>query len=482
VSHGSPVKSKFNAAVNADLESDSDFDQYIDASITGDDRVLARRLMRLMPPSMRGDFIYYDGRRVVSNNAALIPHAFDLASLTNKPAATETTPQKTFSSALSGQRRTVQSVGSCSPPDPYAGSGPYVRMVSNCGFSGSFTIVNLPCGDTNLVNNDYGYMYLELRDQASNLYEAGLLVPSYSGGETQINPYLSSSTGLSLTNASERYSCGNNLAVMSGLIPVAGATNPMFMAVLGTVSNWSPSLAFTPTYTVTENDAAWVFTLDPKIAATPGNDPDGVPTACTGCSITKVTSIGQLGGDSADGSEFGVDLLGDPSIFWEDIRFGEWLAGSNSTLSTLEYSIFSSTWYAGQENYPNANAAFASVDPTQYGFQSYDGVSTVAGVSIDSHVRAASAFNMPAPPSCATDTHGYCLAMTTSEGTSTAPEATVCGSGQIGVTTQVTTTIYQVLNTHGVLTAYTNKVPKACPPGAWSPSNPKTSLGDPNLP
>ncbi len=55
----------FAAAENETLSSDSDFDKYIDASIVGNDRILARKLLRLMPDSMRGDFLYYDGNRVL---------------------------------------------------------------------------------------------------------------------------------------------------------------------------------------------------------------------------------------------------------------------------------------------------------------------------------------------------------------------------------------------------------------------------------
>jgi hypothetical protein len=207
-----------------------------------------------------------------------------------------------------------------------------------------------------------------------------------------------------------------------------------------------------------------------------------VPTACTGCSITKVTSIAQPQGSENlnDGSFFGVNASSNPSIFWEDIRYGEWQAGSNSSSSTLVYSTNSNSWYAGEENYPNANAAYAQVDPTVYAFQSYDGVSLVSGAQVQSHKRAASAFNISAPPTCTADSHGYCVATTSTSG-GEAP-ISVCDGGQAPYTL-MTYTFYQIRNSRSVLTPYEKLVPKDCPNTVgWRPSNPAITLSDPNLP
>jgi hypothetical protein len=352
-------------------------------------------------------------------------------------------------------------------------------MVSNCGFSGNFTVVNLPCGVTSLVASDQGYLYAELRDEAGNLFEGGIFDPQ---NDSSLNPYLSASLHLPLTNASARYACGNDLFIGTGLIPT-GSSTPMYMALLGNASNWSSSLAFQPSYSLTITNAAYIFQADSNITATPGTDPVGVPTACTGCSITKVTSIAQPRGSEnlSDGSVFGVDPESyEPSIFWEDIRLGEWQEGSNLSSSTLVYSTNSGAWYAGEENYPNSEVAFAEVDPTAVAYQSYDGISLTSGASMTKHKRPASAFTMPTPPTCTLDGHGYCVATTLDSG-GTMPGAD-CGSPDPSI--GISRTIYQIRDTKAVLTPYEYVVVHGgpeCPP-RWIPSNPATSLNDPNLP
>ena len=49
----------FEAARNKKLR-DADLDAYIDPSVTGADRALAHKLMRIMPPNQRGDFVWFD--------------------------------------------------------------------------------------------------------------------------------------------------------------------------------------------------------------------------------------------------------------------------------------------------------------------------------------------------------------------------------------------------------------------------------------
>jgi hypothetical protein len=356
-------------------------------------------------------------------------------------------------------------------------------MVSNCGFSGGWTVVNLPCGETNLQSTETGDMYLELRGQNGTTYEAGYLVPKYSGNNQNINPYLAN-IGLQLNNATGRYACGTDLVIFAGLVPVT-VSAPQFFAMMGTVDGgWNSSLAYATDYTLTIDNPAWLFTNFTG-AATPGTDPVGVPTACTGCSITKLTTIAQAGGvTSSDGSTFGLNSSGQPDIFWEDIRFGEWLQGSNFALSTLQYSENSSAWYAGEDNWPGTNWAYASVDPggSVVGYQSFDGVDANGNVAALSKGRSASSFTIPAPPTCGLDSHGYCVATTSvfpGIGSFVCPIPT----NRFHFATSVTKTVYQVLNSRRVLSGYMVMTPVGCPSYAtWSPSNPAISLNDPNLP
>ena len=117
----------FEAAKGRTLN-DSDIDQYITAPLMGSDRVTAHQLMALMPPTQRGDFLFMtrDGR-ILSNNETLLLGA-SLKSIPIVAAARRT------ASSVSGTRAMDYS-DTCSPTNPYAGTGPYTRQVSKCGFA-----------------------------------------------------------------------------------------------------------------------------------------------------------------------------------------------------------------------------------------------------------------------------------------------------------------------------------------------------------
>ncbi len=178
------VPNLFATAVGKNL-SDAAIDSYIDASIVGSDRKLAHTLLKMMPRNRRGDFIYYDGKRLLSNNLALLPYAQLTAWHSAVPTAVASTERVTTRSSP----RKPASVGACSPPDPYTNSGPYVREVGNCGFTGGWSIVNLKCGTTQLNTPYYenGYMYMEERAANGQFYEGGMFTKTGSQGAYDIN-------------------------------------------------------------------------------------------------------------------------------------------------------------------------------------------------------------------------------------------------------------------------------------------------------
>jgi|SRR5665213_51296 len=92
---GWSVPDRFASAIGKRLN-DKAIDSYIDASVVGRDRDLARKIMKMMPPNRRGDFVLYDGARVLSNNAALIP----LTKIIEHPVV---------SKIIAGMRRTASS-------------------------------------------------------------------------------------------------------------------------------------------------------------------------------------------------------------------------------------------------------------------------------------------------------------------------------------------------------------------------------------
>jgi hypothetical protein len=274
------IPNRFAEAIGRHMDArgtDTLIEKYIDPSVKGSDRTLAHGLMRMMPVGMRGDFLYYDGKRLLSNNPALIPYAQFVQR--PKPSTVQSIGKGTNAASVGRQgaaNRHTSSAGQCSPPDPYGGTGPYVRMVGNCGFNGGWGVVKLPCNTTHLAKStEGGYMYFETRDQAGNLFEAG----AFTKDGAVIDPY-EAHFSQQLNNANARYQCGNYLGILAGLInaPVPGQT-VMYWASIGTIVNYNPQNAFSPTETITENNPAWFFIVAPgnnfNQAST---DAAGVPT------------------------------------------------------------------------------------------------------------------------------------------------------------------------------------------------------------
>jgi hypothetical protein len=474
------VHNRFADAINVfpeDGDVDALIEKYIDPSVTGADRALAHTLMKLMPAGRRGDFLYYDGARLLSNNPALVPYAKITArpKLVGKPHALAVGA----GNRVVGARRRTAAAGQCSPQDPFGGTGPYVRNVSNCGFNGGWGIVNLECGTTSLnLSNDQGYMYMEARDEAGNTFEGGLFTPD---GST-IDPY---EAGFSqqLNNATARYSCNSYIGVMFGEVNAQIGQYPTVYASMGTINNYNPANAFLPNETVTEQNPAWFFVTAPGGNFNdPGTDAAGVPTPCRYCSITKVTSIAQRGGDNSDGSTFGIDDDGNLAIHWNEVTFGEWLAGcAQGSLCQLEYSTNSGLWYAGEENYPNQGAAYAAFAPNGEVYESYDGVIAVFGGSSSAR-RAGGAFTDGAPPSCTPDSYGYCqveqiggLGFTIVGYCRSVPVYGYTGS----VTYVIQTTKKALVS---ATESYAYNFTSCRNQATWTPYDPKVQFSDPNLP
>ncbi len=91
---------------------DTDLDAYITGDLSPQDRALAHRLMAMMPPSQRGDFVYrFANGRIISNNAALLPKISVTQAAVTGPLAYVARPP--------AARRGVRDYSSyCAPPPP----------------------------------------------------------------------------------------------------------------------------------------------------------------------------------------------------------------------------------------------------------------------------------------------------------------------------------------------------------------------------
>jgi hypothetical protein len=477
------ISNHFAQAIGKPLSSDADFDVYIDPAISGSDRILARRLLRLMPDRYRGDFIYYDGSRILSNNTSLLPYAH----LFTKPSAGSPSdlsggsqPTGIVTSTPQSAKRSTLSSSQCDPPY-YPGSGPYIRDVGNCGYAGGWGIVNLECNTTLMVSPqvEAGYAYWELRNNQGGLYEGEIFTSYGLPNDNSINPYASASVGVGLQNGNVRFSCGQDIAIMAGVINPAPGNNAMFFETIGVIPNWNPSSVWMEDETVTIPNAAWLFTTLPNTTQT-GNDSAGVPTPCTGCSISHVTSIAQHG-DNWDGSFFGVDGYGVPSVHWEETVEGEWLVGcTHTSICNMEYTPNGSYWYAGQDVYASSTAAVSQFSPTGYVFESFDGVVATNGSGV---TGVASNYRDPAPPTCGLDSYGYCIAQQ-SGSYSTGNFDCMTGRYYEFETLNTGTKYYLITNAEGTLMSFaaTYDTALCTNPLAWNPGEPRVVTGDPNLP
>jgi hypothetical protein len=491
LSHLPGVANIFSAARNATL-GDADLDKYITAPLIGPDRVLAHKLMAFMPASQRGDFLYMspDGR-VISNNAALLPYA----------KVTWTKRISPQSSAPAAKERPQFARGydyssPCSPTNPYAGTGPYVRNVSMCGFGAGWAFLKIPCGTTTLNQGDNGYVYFEITGPSNSAHvEGGMFTPD----GTTFDPYLrsdaySQNNGYeTLTNGQARYSCDEQMAIWHGITyTVPGYT----FTEIGDASAYDPYTVWVNQQIVSLTSAAWLFgALPPSIAsAQQGQDNAGAKSPCLSCSISQVTAIAQsnTSGWTADGSEFGIDASGNNAVQWLQVGFGNWDSNCapGTTLCTFLVSADPLQYYGGPQYYPDSNVSGSNMGATGYGpYESVDGIQAYGGLS---HTRSADiAINEPLPPPpCTVDSHGYCSTGGNSQVVTTI-ECLISQNppkhARMPTEIQSTYTIYFGKDFKEHATKTTTYRLATCPVPSnpvttWSPAEPRLQYNDSSLP
>ncbi|HTW82633.1 MAG TPA: hypothetical protein VMD91_01045 [Candidatus Sulfotelmatobacter sp.] len=505
------VETLFDKAQNLKLTSDADYAPYIDGSITGSDRALAIRLMRLMPPAARGDFIYVDevNDRIFSNNPALAARvtyhddlpplpSHDPKYLARKRKGT-TFARPSGSAAVASKRSPLDMnySNTCSPPQPFEGSGPYARLVSQCSFTGAIGFVDIECGYSDMDIGDSGNTYFEVingHSQNAQSSEGGLTyyTDNWDGTAdlTGIAPYYRNSGTGKYTNLNANgfhYDCGEVITIAHG--PVVGTG--LEYTFTGLPSGYNP-YTYWAGQIINFDHPAWEFDKQAPNWGASGKDSVGVPTPCTQCSIAEVTSIatecfdenGQsYACDVNDGSVFGVTDDGRNAIAWNQVGFGDWLTGCNQNASvcTLEYSTTYTNYYGGLQEYDagNDNPDIVAVNgdgpnPTSYGpWQTYVGIALPDdddGYDDPNYNTArgpAGSFTSSGPPTCTIDSYGYCFDFKVGHFT-----ANSAG-----------TVYYYIENAQHVLLEYSVSRPDTCPETlTWSPAEPKVALGDPNLP
>ncbi len=386
----------FAAAQNLALQ-DAALDSYIDRRVQGADRALARKLMKYMPANLRGDFVYVGAdHRLITNNPAMLPYV----KLTSVPASGLASSSRTAST----RRATLGYSSSCSPPDPAnPAGGPYVRLVSRCGFAAGWGFVKVPQGTSYFASGDAGHLYFEVRGTSGSLTEGGFEYYS----DSSIAPYarstaVSGNNGyITLTNGTARFIANEQLAIFHGVTD-DGAY--IFTNSGAVPDNINPQTAWISSQQIQLVNSGWLFIPAPGDVRGAGTDPAGAYGPCMGCSITKVTSIAQNSTTtySFDGSYFGVDGNGNNAIMWNQVAFGNW--GSNCEPGTSLCTFYSSSnpyvYYGGPQNYPDAETSQADLSATGYGpYETYDGIDVDPSSMYFSQARSPlGSFSEPLPP------------------------------------------------------------------------------------
>ena len=498
---------RFQAAQLKHLK-DSDIDAYIDSSVVGADRVMAHKLMAMIPSEFRGDFVYIDKNdRAISNNPALLRHLVLKNILQPQSDRGASNMQSTASAptiprlAIASNTRQTRSYTSCGPGA--TNNGPSIRLVSACGYVAAIGIVTLECGTSGgsrmgAAGGDNGYLSFELNNLGASRIEAGLQYfsdnPTGLQGSGGLFAYVNNGSNIAMTQQ-YHYPCGQRMVLAHGL--TKGSLHLTYSYAGEVPSSFNPA-SYWAGQPVQFNNPSILFRDAPydMANAQTGQDTVGNNTPCVSCAITRVTAIKQTNGPSNDGSTFGYNASSvGHGVHWEQVAFGEWQEGCQpgaqycylqwsrnwqSTLSSIDYN------YGVSGNPPFVDQL---TGPTSTNFGPWETFESIivppaGNVSSSGPVRHPDgAFSNAPMPNCNVDAYGYCVAVTGGPGFQTID--LFCG-GAYGYDVWVTSgeQWYYVLGPNGRLTWSDHKIDPECGGGSdtWTPSEPRTAYGDPNLP
>ncbi len=489
--------------------SDAQIESFIAPSVVGSDRRLARKIMKIMPPNLRSDFVYRgkDGH-LISNNPALLRYIsiknYGTIGSPNRSAGVGR--NRSERSSLVHTARSDGDGGACSPPNPPPPSsqqnqtgGPYVRNVSDCGYTAAWGFLNVDCGNDNTVSGDAGHLYFELYSSSHKLTEGGLEYYS----DKSVAPYLRlEGVGyVQMINNSVRYGCGQNLAIWHGSTSDGSMTFTETGQVPGSID---PEMAWLTGQIITLNNASYLFENSVGGVIGSGTDGAGFATPCNQCSMSQQTTIAQNNVPIGqylkdDGSAFGVNPI-DPSvnhIHWMQVAFGEWESDCvpYTYLCTFDAGADPSVYFSVAQNFPNGTVSQQTYNDLGYGpYETYNGI-VLPGGPIPRETRgAAGAFGAPlAPMPCTADAMNEC-----------AIETATIDTGSCEVYWGSKPTVYQSTNIwHAIyhkhkpnvqfLEKAAKKTVYECiqePNGqwivnktvTWKPNEPKSYYNDPGLP
>ncbi len=492
ISNGGTLHS-FADAVNLPLRTDAEFGRFVDPQVTGSDRALSIFLLKLLPPRMRGDFVYVNAAgRVLSNRLAVgAAVRFKPRRVAAEHLSPPFDPLATFRS--SGVPESRQPIPDSYPPTGGTG-GAYIRNYSSQGVNALYGYATPPC-DVNLPSGDSGNMYFNAYDQnGSDVVDAGIganntsrALPGLTPQQT-LSPFITPYQGNGWTNFAQLWPCGSPLGMMYGTLPPPNQG----LSMLGVgVPSYDPTQMQLPPTTTTWTSAAWNFFPTSSVLTQGGGIWNAIPSNCMLCSVARMLSIGQTSPGN-DGSCFG-GCGSSADARWDETVGGELVPDCSqvpqqSFTCTIEY-LTSGSWQ-GNENDSNYGIIFDDVNNQQ----GLEGINLrVNSPSSRSRLPNAKFRPLPLPvapaQSCTVDSQGYCSSL--------ASRAVIgrCDTGQTGAHGQpiyVTLSRYsyyifqkqRMLELMETATETTVAGPNNCYPvsNSWSPNNPATTYNDTNLP
>jgi hypothetical protein len=315
----------FSAAAGKQLNSDADYEKYIDPQIVGADRKKALRFMKMMPANWRGDFTYvYANHKVLSNRLSvargIVFHKIHLPSTKVRP--------------------NVISPNFIPPLND--STGPFIREYSTSGGSAMMGFATIGCNNTDLNPGDGAFMYGGVFASNGQNYDAGLEWFN----DQKINPFTTPYQNDGWSNPGTAYHCDQHIAVFTGVL--GGNT----AVIITGIPDEDPTQVQLPPSMVHLTSPAWNFFPLPSNAW----------NNCSGCVAKRMTTIA-LGRNNEYGSDtscFG-GCNGTTTNWWDQIVMGQLISPCNQTPNvsfecTIQY-LTDGSWYGGIQNETETGAA-----------------------------------------------------------------------------------------------------------------------------
>jgi hypothetical protein len=344
ISNGGSLKS-FSDAAQLQLRSPADYGLFVDPQVKDADRSLAIHFLAIMPPGMRGDFVYVSrSGKILSNRVAL---GFGIHRL-RKPIVGSLNKNKLLSHTAI--RPELRGIAPAAYPPTGGSGGAYIRTYSQQGINAMMAYAQPPC-DFALQQGESGNMYINAYDSGGNdIVDAGLgtgLSQSTLGSNLGrmvafTTPYNAGNSGYGWTNQTQTYPCGQPVGIMYGTLPASLGGGSMLATG---VPDYDPWQFYLPPATTNWHPASWTFFDTPSSLLQGPTIWNGINSNCALCAVGRMTTIGQST-LAYDGSCYGYCSSAGGDAFWIETVAGQLVSPCEDSGSTAQCTIeyMSSGW------------------------------------------------------------------------------------------------------------------------------------------